>query len=165
MPNYRRYYLDRPVFLTLVTAERTPWLAARAPLAIEVVRRVKALYPFRHLAHVILPDHMHWLIEPVHGVNFSQVVASFKRGMTAELKGDGTRPPFWQKRFYDHLIRDEVDFQRHLDYIHYNPVKHGHAAEPGAWPHSSFRHWLERGYYAEDWGRMEPGGIGGMELE
>lgn len=58
----------------------------------------------------------------------------------------------WQRRFWEHLIRDDEDFARHLDYIHYNPVKHGCAARAADWPYSTFQKWVKRGVYAEDWG-------------
>lgn len=57
----------------------------------------------------------------------------------------------WQRRFWEHCIRDESDFQRHCDYIHWNPVKHGHASTPAAWPYSTFRRFVERGVYPPDW--------------
>ncbi|RMD68917.1 MAG: transposase, partial [Gammaproteobacteria bacterium] len=74
MPHYRRFYLDgHPVFVTLVTYKRHPWLGE--PGHIEILHRsfrwVKMRYPFRHIAHAILPDHMHWMFEPLHGTNFS----------------------------------------------------------------------------------------------
>jgi putative transposase len=57
----------------------------------------------------------------------------------------------WQKRFWEHKIRDEEDFRRHVNYIHYNPVKHGLTRCPHQWPHSSFRRWVDEGYYSVDW--------------
>ena len=58
----------------------------------------------------------------------------------------------WQRRYWEHLIRDEADFAAHVDYIHFNPVKHGLVAAPRAWEHSTFRDWVERGVYERDWG-------------
>lgn len=63
---------------------------------------------------------------------------------------------FWQKRFYDHLIRDADDFENHLHYIHYNPVRHGLVAHPEDWPHSSFMAWKEKGGYSDHWGWTLP---------
>ncbi len=71
----------------------------------------------------------------------------------------------WQRRFWEHLIRDEADWRRHLDYIHYNPVKHGLAKHPIDWSWSSFRRCVERGWYEASWGGTEPEGIGGLNLE
>jgi putative transposase len=57
----------------------------------------------------------------------------------------------WQRRFWEHLIRGQDDFNRHLNYIHHNPVKHKLASCPHDWPHSSFEHWVQRGVYAPEW--------------
>jgi REP element-mobilizing transposase RayT len=62
----------------------------------------------------------------------------------------------WQRRFMEHLIRDEIDLERHCDYIHYNPVKHGLVARPWDWPYSSFRRFVSLGHYEPDWGRWQP---------
>ena len=113
-----------------------------------------------------MPDHVHWMFEPVKG-DFSTIVAAVKREATWQLKRDGGNglPPYWQSRFYDHVIRDEDDFWRHLDYIHFNPVKHGVTAAPADYPHSSFQEWCYRGVYEADWGRKEPDDIAKMNLE
>lgn len=111
-----------------------------------------------------MPDHLHWLFEP-WTANFSVIVAAFKRGLTWRMKSMGESRPLWQARFYDHLIRDEADFHRHLDYIHYNPIKHGYCSVPGDWAHSSFSSWLARGAYPDDWGRQAPDNLRDMNLE
>jgi putative transposase len=58
----------------------------------------------------------------------------------------------WQRRFWDHLIRDDLDFQRHLDYLHWNPVKHGYVKKVIDWPYSTFHRFVNRGLYPPDWG-------------
>jgi putative transposase len=58
----------------------------------------------------------------------------------------------WQRRFWEHQIRDEQDYRAHVEYIHFNPVKHGLATRPGDWHCSSFKRWVARGLYEEDWG-------------
>lgn len=166
MPDYRRYYLALPVFVTLVSHGRDPWLCGeRAEDVLAAMRKVKARHPFRHLAHAILPDHMHWLFETGDGADFSGVVAAVKREVTWRSKARGLAGPFWQDRFFDHLIRDEADLRTHLDYIHFNPVKHGHCTRAADWPHSSFQSWLARGAYAPNWGAVEPVNLAGMNLE
>ena len=62
----------------------------------------------------------------------------------------------WQRRYWEHLIRDEVDLRRHLDYIHYNPVKHGHVRRVADWPYSSFGRWVAAGVYSLDWAGAVP---------
>ena len=169
MPDYRRFYpANQTVFVTIVTNRRKPWLADSTNVAalLDAMRRVKRKYPFRHLAHVILPDHFHWLFQAGGDANFSAIVAGVKRDVTWHLKRrrDG---PLWQDRFFDHVIRDDADFARHADYIHYNPVKHGVASSAFEHPHSSFRAWVERGVYPPRWGAGEtaPDGIEDMNLE
>jgi putative transposase len=79
-------------------------------------------------------------------------------GVTGPMK-------FWQKRFYDHIIRDETDLHHHFDYIHFNPVKHGLVTKPEDWPHSSFLAWKERGAYPEQWGWQIPDTVTKLQME
>jgi putative transposase len=101
--------------------------------------------------------------------HFSTVMHSLKRNFTMNYKkfhSISSSFTVWQKRFWDHVIRDEYDLNRHLDYIHWNPVKHGFVDHPEDWPQSSFLDWLERGYYPENWGwEHEPKNIEGMNFE
>jgi putative transposase len=71
------------------------------------------------------------------------------RSASRRLRGERG---FWQRRFWEHTIRDETDLERHLDYIHYNPVKHGLVSRPKDWPYSSFHRWVREGAYPHDWG-------------
>ncbi len=168
MPNYRRYYIPgHPVFLTIVTRNRRPWLAAAECIEVllQSMRWAKTEYPFRHVAHVILRDHLHWMFVPEDGTRFSDVIAAVKRDVTWRLKESGQTGPFWQKRFYDHIIRDDEDLGRHLDYVHFNPVKHGYASRVADHPWSSFQEWVKRDVYPENWGATEPEWIKDMDLQ
>ena len=171
MRGVRRIRIEgHPVFVTLVTHGRLPWLAAPGcvPALLNAMRRVRTMYPFRHLAHVILPDHVHWMFDPMENADFSRIVAATKREVTWRAKqGAFASPPLWQDRFYDHVIRDATDLQRHLDYVHFNPVKHRVATMPIDYAYSSFREWVVRGAYSADWGASEefPEAIRGMECE
>lgn len=122
---------------------------------------VRARHPFRIEAIVILPDHLHclWQLPPGdadHATRWSLIKAGFSRALpageriSASRRGRGERG-IWQRRFWEHLIRDERDFARHADYIHYNPVKHGHAPTAAAWPYSSFHAFVAKGIYPPDW--------------
>ena len=71
----------------------------------------------------------------------------------------------WQPRYWEHTIRDEHDFDRHFDYVHYNPVKHGHVNCPGDWPASSFHRWVRAGVYDPEWGCASRGGLSFLDLD
>ena len=168
MPNYRRYHIPgHPVFLTIVTHHRRPWLAGNNCIytLIGSMHWAKTQYPFRHIAHVILHDHLPWMLLPSAETNYSKLVAATKRDVTWRLKESGLNGPLWQNRFYDHIIRNDEDFGRHLDYIHFNPVKHGYASQPSHYQWSSFQEWVKRGVYPEDWGITEPDWIKTIERE
>lgn len=145
--NKRRYYIPNPiVFITQVVDRRMP-VFAHPPFVEQLrttLRKVQELHPFHILGYVFLPDHLHLLIRPTGESNFSQIMHSCKRNFTLDYKkliGVSGRMKFWQKGFWDHIIRDAHDFERHLDYIHYNPMRHSFVDKPEDWPHSSYPHW------------------------
>jgi putative transposase len=168
MSEYRRMFAPgAQFFLTLVTERRRPLFGETRNVdrLRHVVARVRAARPFELLGAVILPDHIHWLIElPPGDADFSARIGSIKAGFTKTLPA-GERPDaaitpsrsrrreqmIWQRRFWEHTIRDERDLEAHMDYIHYNPVKHGHARCPHAWPYSSLHRWVRAGRYPDDW--------------
>lgn len=160
--NIRRYYIPNAiVFITQVVAWRAPIFQEQRHIDLwrAVLHEVKELHPFEMLGYVILPEHFHLLIRPTGSSNFSNILHSFKRNFTLEYKktvGIKGRVKFWQKGFWDHVIRDEVDFERHLHYIHYNPVHHNCVKNPESWMHSSYQEWQMRGAYAKHWGWSLP---------
>ena len=160
--NFRRYYVpDSIVFITNVVQGREPVFAHEPTLNLflETLRNTKKLHSFIMIAYVFLPDHMHLLIRPNGRSSFSQIMQSAKSYFTHAYKdmlGIDGRMKFWQKRFQDHVIRDDEDFENHANYIHYNPVKHGYVTRPEDWPHSSFSAWKSRGFYPEQWGWTLP---------
>lgn len=119
-------------------------------------------HPFTIDAAVILPDHLHciWTL-PDGDADFPgrwhAIKSTFSRSLpkqeqlSARRIAKGERG-IWQRRFWEHTIRDDEDFARHMDYVHYNPVKHGHVRRVGEWPYSTFHRCVERGMYAPDWG-------------
>ncbi|MFC3714900.1 transposase [Luteimonas soli] len=159
MPRYRRHSVDgRPVFLTLVCHARRPWLGevgARA-VALEGLDGARRVHPFQHHGHVLLDDHLHLLLTPAPGTQVPLLVGSFKRAVQSRLTGEAGHGRLWQRRYFDHVIRDADDFTRHLDYLHFNPVKHGLVRRAGDWQWSSFGEWAARGVYAPDWGSVAP---------
>ncbi len=168
MPEYRRSFAPGgTIFLTLVTNQRNPLFAD--PAAVSLLRRATAAvmqdFSFELLAAVVLPEHIHFLWElPPDDSDFSSCVGRIKVAVTCGLRARGAATDavsssrrrhresgIWQRRFWEHTIRDEADFSAHMDYIHYNPVKHGRASCPHAWSYSSFHRWVRRGAYEADW--------------
>lgn len=169
---YRRVFIPgASYFFTLVTHERWPIFGdvAAVDLYRGAVRKVRAAHPFILDAEVILPDHIHLLCTLPDGdadypMRVRLIKAAFTRALLAHRRGRSERSrsraakgeqAVWQRRYWEHTIRDEHDFQMHLDYIHINPVKHGLAAAARDWPHSTFPSWVERGVYDPCWGSDE----------
>lgn len=141
----------------------------------KAMRRTRADWPWQTLGIVLLPDHLHMLWRmPADDTDYSRRITSIKRRFTrAYLDSggiEGTPPPgqhrkrhrgVWQKRFWEHTIRDDRDFRMHLDYIHLNPVKHGLTDTPEDWPWSSFHRYVQMEWYEPDWhGRVDlPGTV------
>ncbi len=161
-------------FFTVVTERRQPLLIHHIARLRNAFRHVQAQHPFHVDAIVILPDHIHciWTLPP-HDANYSMRWNLIKRHFSIGLPHGAIRPSrrrrrekgVWQRRFWEHCIRNEQDWSRHMDYIHFNPVKHGYVDAVGAWPYSSFRRLAKAGWYPEDWGRCEPESISNMDLE
>ncbi|MBN8964752.1 MAG: transposase, partial [Rhizobiales bacterium] len=124
-------------------------------------RETKTRHPFSIEAIVVLPDHLHTIWSLPEGdsdfaTRWRLIKASFSRALPAgeqiseSRTGKGERG-IWQRRYWEHTLRDESDFARHADYIHFNPVKHGHSTRVVDWPHSSFHRMVRLGVYPADW--------------
>jgi len=164
LTDYRRLRVaGGTYFFTVNLAERGSDLLVREVRILRaVVGRVRAAYPFGIEAWVVLPDHSHavWTL-PDGDADFSTRWGLIKRGfslgvgrgerVSASRRGKGERG-VWQWRFWEHAIRDERDFAAHVDYVHFNPVKHGFVAHAGDWPYSTFRRAVRLGVYPADWG-------------
>ncbi len=158
-------------FFTVVTERRRPILVDKnVSLLMQAFNAVKTTYPFRQNAIVVLPNHLHclWTL-PRHDDDFSTrwrlIKTWFSKRATIEdrflltqRRRSKQMRALWQHRYLDHVIRDERDYENHLDYIHINPVNHGYVDRAIDWPYSSFRAYVRRGYYAEDWGCRGDGG-------
>lgn len=162
--NFRRYYIPgTAVFITQVVEGRKPFFRNPGNLSLlsETLRNVQGLHPFVMLGYVFLFDHFHIIIQPAGKSSFSDIMHSLKPNFTKEFKKRRELPPseplkFWQKRFWDHVIRDDKDFENHLHYIHYNPIRHGLVKDPGDWKDSSYFEWEKRGLYPSAFHWEEP---------
>lgn len=169
MPNYRRVKLEgATVAITIVTYKRLPILLK--PKSQQILRfvwtDVAKRLPFTTEAICFLPNHIHAMISlPENDWNYSIRIREIKRRFTrAYLKSfgeheernksrvDKKEATIWQRRFWEHTIRDEIDYQNHFDYIHYNPVNHGFVDNVSSWEWSSFHRYVRLGVYDEDWG-------------
>jgi putative transposase len=172
MVTYRRNFVPGGVyFFTVTLADR------RSSALVDDIGALRAAFricrherPFAIDAIVILPDHLHAIVTlPPGDADFSgrwrRIKGHFSshmiaRGALAPRHVDG-RYALWQRRFWEHTIRDEVDFARHVDYIHFNPVKHGLVGRVRDWPYSSFHQYVRRGLLPYDWaGDVRAGGAG-----
>jgi putative transposase len=163
---YRRLFIPGGTyFFTVVTFERRPIFSD--PQAVEVLRDAfrytLARMPYPIVADVILPDHMHFLWNlPSQTSDYSTRWRMIKSHFTRNWQPvDETRIPasrmkkgeaaIWQRRFWEHCIRDDLDLRNHVEYIHYNPVKHGLVDHPAKWKASSFLKYVRDGFYPEEW--------------
>jgi putative transposase len=155
-------------FFTVVTYRRRRILTKPDSRLIlrEVISGVRREYPFIVDAWVLLPDHLHciWTLPEGEG-DFSKRWGLIKAGFSrrakpllhkaawmTDSKERHRENTIWQRRFWEHQIRDEADLHRHLDYIHYNPVKHGLVERVLDWPHSTFHRYVKQGLYPVNWG-------------
>jgi putative transposase len=182
MAEYRRWYVPGGTyFFTLVTYRRQPLFKAPEARRLlgNIMRKYAVNLPFQTIAIVLLPDHIHCLWSlPTEDVDYSIRWKKIKRDFTCawlehgkkELAVSNSRRKrggrgVWQRRFWEHVIRDELDLERHCDYIHYNPVKHGYVKQPWDWTWSTFRRFVAAGQYPRDWGKTEPSHLHDMDLE
>jgi putative transposase len=182
MPEYRRSYVPGGTyFFTLVTEGRRPFLTD--PLARKHLREAMAeefaARPVEVVAIVLLPDHLHtiWTLPPGdsdYSLRWKRVKELFTRAYLAGGGAEGAVTPsrrahqgraVWQRRFWEHTIRDADDLERCVNYIHWNPVKHGLVQRVRDYPWSSFHRFVEAGDYDLDWGAVEPETVPGAEWE
>ena len=157
---YRRFYKPGArYFFTVVTENRAPILIDNIERLRSAFRLCMSRYPFEIEAIVILPDHLHalWRL-PEDDANFSKRWMVIKRKFSSGLLADNVTDSkskkrekgIWQRRFWEHCIRDEDDWRHHVDYIHFNAVKHGYADQPQQWLYSSYHQAVRNGWYDAD---------------
>jgi len=181
MSHYRRYRVPGACYFFTVNLQnrRQRLLVDYIDVLRSVMRKVQQQHPFYIDAMVVLPEHLHciWTL-PVDDADFSlrwrQIKANFSRQLPKHEPLTASRAHkqergIWQRRFWEHVIRDETDFSRHVDYIYFNPVKHGLVARVVDWPFSSFHRDVQRELYPATWGAsyvevLDEMGESGLEL-
>jgi putative transposase len=165
---YRRSQIEGATyFFTVVTHQRRELFAEPATVTLlqRAIADVRARRPFVIEAEVVLPNHIHalWTLPEAdndYPTRWRLIKEAFTRGYAqsralpepnASRRTKGEQA-VWQRRYWEHLIRDDEDFGRHVEYIHYNPVRHGLAAAPCLWAHSTFPEWVAKGLYDANWG-------------
>jgi len=174
MPDYRRaWHPGGTYFFTLNALERhdNDLLTRRIGLLRDMVRVVRRRHPFTIHGWVVLPDHLHCVIGlPPEDSDFATRWRLIKAGFSKRLPPTEQRSEvrrargergIWQRRYWEHLIQDDADFEAHMDYLHFNPVKHGHVTRVADWPYSTFHKLVALGIYFPDWA----GSIAANELD
>lgn len=166
MSRYRRSRAPGATyFFTVTTHNRRPVLleeSVRKALR-HAIQSARDVAPFEIHAWVLLPEHLHCIWElPEGDADFGMRWSLIKRKTTqasgfsgistTQSRANRREGALWQRRFWEHQIRDENDFERHVDYIHFNPVKHGYVQAVKDWPFSTFHRFVKAGMYAADWG-------------
>jgi len=162
MPDYRRNRVPGGTyFFTVNLLDRSgTLLVTHINLLSDAVRNARARSPFHIDARVVLPEHTHciWTLPP--NDDFSGRWRALKKSFTKTIPPTERRSAVrwqrhergtWQRRFWEHTIRDDRDYASHMDYVHFNPVKHGLVAHPAEWPFSSFHRCVAAGQYPADW--------------
>lgn len=175
MTNYRRLFKpDGYIFITIVTFNRKPILINNIDIFRQSFKNVQKIYNFVIFAISVMPDHLHMLIKPEKNEQYPKIISSIKHnfsrninmidgqvcpsyGNTKNLNKTSSRlkkreKEIWQRRYWEHTIKDEEDLYLHFDYIHYNPVKHGYVEKVKEWVYSTFHKFVKQEYYKGDWG-------------
>lgn len=165
MPQYRRLWCPGGTYFfthTLRQRDGNDLLVRQVELLRESVRVVRESHPFRIHGWVVLPDHLHCVIELPDGeadfaIRWRLIKMIFSRSLPLRdkrfsLNRSQRERGIWQRRYWEHLIRDEADLRAHLDYLHFNPVKHGLVERVADWPYSTFHRLVRDGVYPVDWG-------------
>ncbi|WAJ69805.1 REP-associated tyrosine transposase [Catenovulum adriaticum] len=153
-------------FFTLVIQQRNkPILTDNIELLRQVYKKMIITRPIETIAMVVLPDHLHAIWQLPEGdfdysQRWRQVKVNFSRRLPQTESFNASRAHkgergIWQRRFWEHCIRNDEDLHRHIDYIHYNPVKHGYTKRPFDWPYSSIHQYIRKGILTPEWGVNE----------
>jgi len=174
MVRYRRDFTPGGTyFFTVALRDRRATLVTdHHRLLREAVRSVRRARPFSIRAMVLLPDHLHagWTLpegDADYPGRWRDIKSRFVRMLAAQggrvVRNGRGEADVWQRRYWEHRIRNERDLQTHVDYIHFNPVKHGHAERATDWPHSTIHTYIRRGWLPAEWAADDAGGVARMK--
>ncbi|MFA5960273.1 MAG: transposase [Tatlockia sp.] len=165
MVHYRRSVVEGGVFFFTLTLQNrnASLLVDYIHLLTEAVQTVKKEHPFHIKAYVILPEHLHmvWALpqnDSHYSLRWKKIKTLFSKSLARSgvplSKTRHNEYTLWQRRFWEHTIKDEQDFENHVHYIHYNPIKHGLVKDLNDWPYSSFHHYVKSGRIDKNWGKV-----------
>ncbi|MBC8415161.1 MAG: transposase [Candidatus Cloacimonetes bacterium] len=166
MPNYKRMYAqNHPVFITINTYKRRSILINNFKLLQESWKIAKEKFKFNIFAYCVLPDHIHLILEMNDIYEYPKIIGSMKWHFSKNIntkfverkslsisKQKKREKGIWQRRYYEHTIRDDKELAIYTDYIHYNPVKHGWVKSVQDWKNSSFYDFVKEDIYDIEWG-------------
>ena len=166
--NYKRLYIPNSIiFITIVTSKRRNILIENIELLKFSIKNTYKYYNFEIYAICVMKDHVHLLIKPNNIKEYSKIILLIKRTFSKKIDINTIADyrqresnikrqerDIWQRRFWEHTIRNEEDLYRHIDYIHYNPMKH-YQIVPKDWKYSTFNKFVKNGYYETDWCNFE----------
>ena len=162
--NYRRLFIQNSlVFITIVTAKRRKILIDNINILREAFKKTINSYNYEIYAVCVLPDHFHAIIKPYDIKDYPKIIQQIKRYFSQHIDKNSLKNysltqgnikrkecDIWQHKYWEHTIRDENDLNKHVDYIHYNSMKH-YAIAPKDWEYSSFKNFVQNEYYDIDW--------------
>jgi len=160
MATFRRVYAQKhPYFITITTEKRRPILIENATTLRQAFANSKQYFNYEIDSICILPDHIHMIICPQNETEYPNIIKSIKTYFSKNIKttfrttGSQSKKRelgIWQRRFYEHTIRDDNELERYRNYIHYNPVKHRFVLSARDWEYSSFGKFVKNGFYDEE---------------
>ena len=158
--NYKRLFVPNSlIFITIVTKDRKQILIENIKYLRDVFKLAKQKFEFEIYAIIVNQDHIHMIIRPDEIKSYPKIIGTIKSSFTKLAgikysKNANRETNIWQRRFWEHTIRNENDLYKHLDYIHYNSVKH-YGIVPRDWNYSSFNKFVKMRYYEKDWCNLE----------
>ena len=170
--NYIRLFIPNSyVFITICTQKRQKILIENIKCLRQSFKYALCKFNFEITAAVINPEHFHLILKTENIKDYPKITGIIKKhftqtsGIEYSIKNN-READIWQRRYYEHTIRNEEDLYRHIDYIHYNPVKHNLVSAPKDWEYSSFKKFVKQGLYEENWCNFnDKHGINTMNIE